>query len=277
MGIMLSFMQFQIGSILRERRIQYQWNLLLKAIRKRIEIEKDIWDDWARHRLGKPRKVAVNFTQWLRSSRVYQRIVREFPALMNIEGWRVLDIGGTCVDSIKVLRFGVQRLDQVEISPISQQVAIANLEESGVEWKQRVVFHTIPAEMLPFQDFTFDLVFSRATIHHTKRPNSFHEIHRVLKDGGYMFLIEPMMSSLLLKIMYKKREYFHQSRGTDLPLTPDEIEGLASLFQRVDYHRFGTISSLWNMTLGKLALFKAVTRYVWTFDGMLDDYGGLAR
>ena len=61
-----------------------------------------------------------------------------------------------------------------------------------------------PAEDLPFEDGSMDVIFIYGVLHHLKGEEaweqSFSEIDRVLKDGGLLFIIEPA-SSLVYRLM----------------------------------------------------------------------------
>jgi len=56
---------------------------------------------------------------------------------------------------------------------------------------RRVVAQREDAYSLSFEDNTFDLVINSFTFHHWDRPERmFSELHRVLKPGGEMFIID---------------------------------------------------------------------------------------
>ena len=49
-------------------------------------------------------------------------------------------------------------------------------------------------ETSPFLDETFDLIINQAVLEHVKRPNRIvNEIHRVLKQGGYIYIESPFL------------------------------------------------------------------------------------
>lgn len=72
---------------------------------------------------------------------------------------------------------------------------------SDAELARVAEFHTAIGEAIPFESDTFNLVFSRATIHHTVRPDSLDEIWRVLKPRGVMLIIEPILPRVFYKLM----------------------------------------------------------------------------
>ncbi|MDX6766472.1 MAG: methyltransferase domain-containing protein [Candidatus Methylacidiphilales bacterium] len=62
-----------------------------------------------------------------------------------------------------------------------------------------VTFRTGNAYELPFEDASFDLVFSHALLEHLSRPDEvLAEIHRVLRPGGIAALCSPNWNQFLL-------------------------------------------------------------------------------
>jgi SAM-dependent methyltransferase len=237
--------------------------------------EQEFWDSWARVRDARTQHLDVE--GWF-GSRTFAPIPTEYPLLRNVAGWRILDIGGTCLDAVKFLRSGVQRVDQVEISPASQRLAAANLEASGVcDWQDSVVFHTTAAEELPFQDETFDLVFSRATIHHTDRTKTIPEIHRVVKEGGALLMVEAYLSEPARRLMRLRRNVAHADRGTDWPISTHDIRHIAARYNRVVWRPYNVLSLLWSQTGHKTRSGRRITPKIWALDLRLGSLGGLAR
>jgi len=74
-------------------------------------------------------------------------------------------------------------LKTVEISPNMIAVAQKNAAEYGL--LPRVEYRLGRAEEIPFGDETFDAVFSNGSLHEWSDPlQAFHEVHRVLRQGG---------------------------------------------------------------------------------------------
>ena len=96
----------------------------------------------------------------------------------------------------------------------------------------RVQAHVGPAEMLPFEDETFDLVFGGAALHHLQLEQAASEIARVLKTGGKGAFQEPLGHNRVLEfardyLPYKDK---HPVKGTDHPLYMADVERFGQHF-----------------------------------------------
>lgn len=153
-----------------------------------------------------------------------------------LPGRRVLEIGGSCIDSWRFLLAGADEVHQVEVSPGSQRLGLARVQSKATpadNITSKVMFHTSPAEYLPFKDNSFDLVFSRSSVHHTNRSLSIKEIARVLKLDGTLLLFEPLQTQVNNSLMHAARLIRKADRGTDDPLTSRDIKLLRESFSVV--------------------------------------------
>jgi len=103
----------------------------------------------------------------------------------------------------------------VDLSPTHLQIASRRFALYGVPADLRLA----DAEGLPFEDGTFDAVYTFGVIHHT--PNTqkaVEEIHRVLKPGGRaiigvyhkysaFFLFAVLLESYLLRLGFLRESY----------------------------------------------------------------------
>ncbi len=106
------------------------------------------------------------------------------PAVMEFadhSGHRVLEIGaGLGTDLAQFARHGALTTD-VDLSAGHLEHAKRNFSLRGL----RGEFRQGDAEALPFDDDTFDIVYSNGVIHHTPDTHrAVREMHRVLKPGG---------------------------------------------------------------------------------------------
>lgn len=157
--------------------------------------------------------------------------------LSDLKGKRILDIGGSLLDGWRFLCLRrADHVDHIEVSPSSQEFAYfkaLRLFEKQPEVLERLWFQTAPAERMPFKDSSFDVVFSRSTIHHCKRPQVFEEVPRVLKLGGIFWMLEPRLSSGMYGLMKFARWARRADRGTDGPLRNFELEHLGQIAEIV--------------------------------------------
>ncbi len=78
-------------------------------------------------------------------------------------------------------------LTGLDISPDMTRLAESNAREYGVE--DRVEYRGGEGSRLPFDDASFDAVFTNGSLHEWVDPEgTFDEIHRVLKPGGRFFI-----------------------------------------------------------------------------------------
>ncbi|MBN2487563.1 MAG: class I SAM-dependent methyltransferase [Methanosarcinaceae archaeon] len=102
------------------------------------------------------------------------------------------------------------RLKAVEISPDMIIIAEKNAKEYGFE--RRVEYVNTDARNIPFDDHTFDSVFTNGSLHEWSEPQKiFNEIHRVLKPEGKYFISDPRRDIIpvvkwLLYVMTGPRE-----------------------------------------------------------------------
>lgn len=106
------------------------------------------------------------------------------PTLMEFAqhaGEQVLEVGGGMgTDLAQFARYGAITTD-LDLSAGHLDLARQNFALRGLEG----AFHHGDAEAMPFEDGSFDLVYSNGVIHHT--PNTrqvVREMHRVLRPGG---------------------------------------------------------------------------------------------
>jgi len=118
---------------------------------------------------------------------------RVWPGVLSeIRGERVLDVG---------CGFGRLTLDTAEHNPRSQVFGIdildsqtgqarMNAEVFGIK---NLEFRTASVYALPFEDGSFDAVYSFFMLHHLDQiPRGLKEIRRVLEDGGRYLAVEPL-------------------------------------------------------------------------------------
>ena len=108
---------------------------------------------------------------------------------------RVLELGsGSCWAGEWMARLGF-RVVSLDISHDMLKVGRERIEAHGRAFPSTVVSATFVAgdgEQLPFGDRSFDAVFCLNALHHIPSiATALAEVHRVLKDGGRLVLMEP--------------------------------------------------------------------------------------
>jgi 2-polyprenyl-3-methyl-5-hydroxy-6-metoxy-1,4-benzoquinol methylase len=117
------------------------------------------------------------------ASRPYLTDLRPFDRIMpdDLHGRRVLEIGcGMGLHSLELARRGAE-VHAVDLTETAVEATRARMKEFEVEADVRQA----DAESLPYDDRTFDLVWSWGVIHHSARTaRVVREIARVTKPGG---------------------------------------------------------------------------------------------
>jgi SAM-dependent methyltransferase len=115
-----------------------------------------------------------------------------------------LEIGsGTGYFSLNLVQMGaIDRLVATDISPGMLSTLSATADRLGIAVETRVT----EAEVLPFEDETFDLVFGHAVLHHIPDlDQALREFRRVLRPGGAVaFCGEPSRYGDLLAAVPKR-------------------------------------------------------------------------
>ena len=115
-----------------------------------------------------------------------QPFMRNLMEFDNFRGKRLLEIGcGLGTDLLQFARAGAV-VTGVDLTPASVELVRKRFVLEGVPCNAQVA----DAEHLPFEDNSFDVVYSFGVLHHT--PNTqkaIDEVHRVLKPGGRIIIM----------------------------------------------------------------------------------------
>ena len=153
-------------------------------------------------RLKIPRKASLQGIEDPSAAEAYDRISRmpQFRLIRRyfIERLKKYTVKGTIVDvgcgpgyliQIMAKEWPESKLIGVDISKEMVKKAKVNFDSLGLGG--RVDFKQGSSEHLPFEDQTVDFVVSTGSLHHWADPMlAFNEIHRVLKPGGQMLILD---------------------------------------------------------------------------------------
>lgn len=94
---------------------------------------------------------------------------------------------GTCVSS----RLIAPQVSSVIAYDVTPKMLEVGKKEAGKEGIRNIDFVTGTVEQMPFDDEAFDLVLTRQSFHHfANMDEPFREMHRVLKKGGRLAIID---------------------------------------------------------------------------------------
>ena len=157
---------------------------------------------------------------------------------------RVVDLGGGTglLASALLADLPSVRCDLVDISPEMLDRARARLDATG-----RVTFHQTSFDALPLGDATVDAVVSTFALHHVDdlaKAAVAREIHRVLKPGGVVLLVDEIifrsdlrrdpqaLHARMLEVFYPQEgSEFGASRFADLEEWPTDPDSLLAAFR----------------------------------------------
>lgn len=121
------------------------------------------------------------------------------PYLNAVNGKSILDYGcGRGRLSLDLLSRGAN-VCGIDISPVYISDATQTVEKKGYPENQ-YSFLEMDAHRLKIRDNTFDMVIGNGILHHLNILIALNEIHRVLKTGGRMIMIEPLADNPLLRL-----------------------------------------------------------------------------
>lgn len=236
-----------------QRRLAWDWSAMGVDpwLVERGQSEAETFDQWAlEHAPGLahvpamgPEGVEYGLEAWLRHRPALRAAEAATGIPIALAGRRILDLGGSAQNLVYWLPERPARVDNVDVSPGTQTLGLARLRRAHGDYEAAygvpVVFHTIPAESLPFADGAFDLVFSWSSIHHCARPRVFDEICRVLAPGGTLLVLDRYLSGPLYVAMHARRRALAMDCGTDNPVRRSEWRHLARMMEDAWWAPFG--------------------------------------
>ncbi|MEO1079703.1 MAG: class I SAM-dependent methyltransferase [Pseudomonadota bacterium] len=167
----------------------------------------------------------------------------------------VLDYGCAQGETSFILhRHGAKSISGIDISDVAIERAKIQAENKGVN---NVDFQVMNAEVLDFEDNSFDLVCGFGIIHHLDITKSISEIARVLKPSGRAVFLEPLGHNLAINAF---RNLTPSLRTPDEhPLLMSDLQTMAGYFTEFDAE-FLNLATLATMPLRRFSFADGLER-----------------
>jgi SAM-dependent methyltransferase len=180
-------------------------------------------------------RLETRYTQWVAATPWRQYLFR---FLGPLDGKMMLDIG--CGYAMTPIIFALAGATVYAIDVAPQTIATNQWFADIRGVADRVHLHVGPAEMLPYPNAMFDLVYGGAALHHLQLKRAGPEIARVLKPGARGGFQDPLGHNPLLEFARDRLAYKdkHPVKGTDLPLRIDDVHAFGSHFAAYTYRSF---------------------------------------
>jgi len=143
----------------------------------------------------------------LNSNKKFYSVVRKSRAFTEqwlaerCKGKRALDF--CCGDgdlTIQLAKMGAEAFG-IDISPVS--IEIAKRKTANLSLQGKTFFSVQDAEKLEFPEDYFDIIVCSGVLHHLDIEKAFQQISRVLKPGGEVICIEPLVYNPIFHL-YRK-------------------------------------------------------------------------
>lgn len=163
---------------------------------------------------------ASAFLQKEVASRLLERL-----ELMNVSPKNILDAGcgtGYCT-RILDKKFSKAKTIGVDIA-----VGMVDFAKQQKGFFNKIDYQVADIEQLPFEDNSFDLVFSNLTLQWSMQPKQvFIELNRVLKPGGLLIFssMGPDTLTELKQSWYQVDQNIHVNDFLDMHITGDQVHG----------------------------------------------------
>ena len=154
------------------------------------ELKKRVREHWAQETCGTRYGLSDDrekyFDEIYRSRYERTRYLREFARFGEARGKRVLEIGVGAGSDFRSWVENGARVTGIDVTEAAIRLTAEHLKVKGLHTASHEL-RTADAEQLPFDDGTFDIVYSYGVFHHTPdTAAALREAHRVLKPGGEM-------------------------------------------------------------------------------------------
>jgi ubiquinone/menaquinone biosynthesis C-methylase UbiE len=205
----------------------------MNSLRQQLLREKRFHDQWATSIRTEEIDVDVAFEG---STAPENRFICS--CLGDLTGKYLLDLGcGAGESSVYFARHGAHCIAG-DYSSGMLRATNALAQRYGVDIDTR----KINAIKLEFANNTFDIVYASNILHHVDADKALHEIHRVLKPGGFACMWEPLKHNPIINVY--RRMATEVRTADEKPLSIFFIDKVKRLFSQVTYDTFW-LSTLW--------------------------------
>ena len=155
--------------------------------------------------------------------------------LGQVSGQKILEIGcGNGELTVWLAKLGAEVFG-VDIS--DESIKIAELRSTQNQTSGQTHFYAQPAEQLPFENNYFDLVFINVTLHHLDIELALQEFLRVLKVGGRLVAVEPLVFSKTIQNfrtskLFTKLYPIRQETPTERILLAEDLNLISKYFSQ---------------------------------------------
>ena len=175
-----------------------------------MKLNQEVREYWEQEPCGTSPRIVGDVSQgsdeWFRKIENYRYEVEPFihsvAQFTRYHGKKVLEIGvGAGTDHLQWARAGAQ-CHGVDLTDAAIETTRTPLTRYGLHSQ----LQRIDAEILPFEENTFDVIYSWGVIHHSEYPEKIiSEIQRVLKPGGHFIgMMYGRHSLAVLKLWLKE-------------------------------------------------------------------------
>ncbi|MDD3012590.1 MAG: class I SAM-dependent methyltransferase [Candidatus Gastranaerophilales bacterium] len=170
----------------------------------------------------------------------------------NANNKNILEIGcGTESLAVKLVQYGAN-VNAIDIS----DVAIKLAKENSQKLNLNINYSVMDAEILEFEQDSFDLICGNSILHHLNIDNSLKEIVKVLKKDGKAVFREPLGHNFIVNLFRKSTPILRSP--DEHPLLKDDLAKFNGYFKQVDlkfYYFTALLALILNKTIfAKLSL-----------------------
>jgi SAM-dependent methyltransferase len=171
-----------------------------------------------------------------------------------VSGATVLDYCcGNGLDTVLLAKLGARRVVGIDLSPVSIQNCRVLAEREGVAGQAE--FEVMDAEVLAFDDRSFDLIVEYGVLHHLVLDRALSELARVLKPGGHIICTETLAHNPFIRAYRRLTPKLRTAWEAEHILGRPAFDLMSRHFKTIE-RRFFHVSTIAAVPLRNTPLFK---------------------